>query len=182
VELDGEWILSEEFLDTVFQKMVGQGLLKTTFWEGTVIDESHFVSLARNKNNHMVFFFEERNCVGFAWLSSVTSNYAFDHFCLFKEVWGRSVEIGKDCVDYWFSWPGDGGPLLDVIIGIVPGFNKRAHKFVEKLGWTRLGVIPGMFRNQDRDRDDAVIFYKLREQWVKTTQPMTLQDKQPRHK
>ncbi len=162
VQIEDEWILSEVFLDSVFDKMVGQKLLKTTFWEGRVTDESHFVNLARSPNNHMVFFFEERNCVGFAWLSAVTSNYAFAHFCLFKEIWGRSDEVGKKGVDYWFSWPGTEGPLLDVLIGIMPGFNKLAHKFVERLGWTRLGVIPGMFRDSDRNREDAAIYYVSR--------------------
>jgi len=162
VQLDGEWILSEMFLDSVFNKIVDQGLLKTTFWEGSITDESHFVRLARAPGNHVVFFFEGDTCVGFAWLSSVTSNYGFAHFCLFKEVWGRSVEIGKNCIDYWFSWPGTNGPLLDVIVGIMPGFNKRAHKFIENLGLTRLGVIPGMFRDQERNREDAVIYYKSR--------------------
>ena len=158
-QLPGEWILSEDFLDSVFGKLVDQELLKTTFWEGTVTDQSHFVRLAKSPNNHMVFFFEEQNCVGFAWLSSVTSNYAFAHFCMFKEVWGRAIEIGKTGVDYWFSWPGTDGPLLDVIVGIMPGFNHRAHKYVENLGWTRLGVIPGMFRDKERNREDAVIYY-----------------------
>jgi len=163
VQIEGEWILSEEFLDSVFNKLVDQDLLKTTFWEGHITDESHFVTLARNPHNHMVFFFEERNCVGFAWLSGVTSNFAFQHFCLFKEAWGRSVAVGKNCVDYWFSWPGaDGLRLLDVLIGIMPGFNKRAHKYVERLGWTRLGVIPGMFKDLDQNRDDAVIYYTTR--------------------
>ena len=159
VQIDGEWILSEEFLEGIFDKIIDQGLLKTTFWEGGVTEKSQFVALARNPNNHLVFAFEEKNCVGVGWLSAVMSNYAFAHFCLFKEIWGRSVNIGKTCVDYWFSWPGEGGPLLDSIIGIMPGFNKRAHNYVARLGWTRLGRIPGMFRDKTRNREDAVIYY-----------------------
>ena len=162
VQIDDEWILSEAFLDSVFEKMVQQKLLKTVFWERQVTDESHFVKLAKNPHNHMVFFFEETNCVGFAWLSSVASNYAFGNFCLFREVWGRTADIGKTCVGYWFSWPGNDGPLLDVIIGIMPGFNERAHKYIEGLGFTRLGVIPKMFRDLDRNREDAVIYYITR--------------------
>ena len=162
VQIEGEWILSEEFLDSVFNKLVDQGLLKTTFWEGHITDEGHFVTLARSPHNHMVFFFEERNCVGFAWLSGVTSNFAFAHFCLFKDVWGSAVDVGKNCIRYWLSWPGMNGPLLDVIIGIMPGFNKRAHRYIEKLGLTRLGVIPGMFKDSDQNREDAVIYYMTR--------------------
>jgi len=147
---------------SVFDKIVEQDLLKTTFWEGTIVDASQFLGMAKSPNNHVVLFFEEQNCVGLAWLSAVTSNYAFGHFCLFRETWGHSVNIGKTCVDYWFSWPGTGGPLLDVIIGIMPGFNKRAHKYIENLGFTRLGRIPGMFRDKERNREDAVIYYTSR--------------------
>jgi len=162
VQIDGEWMLSDDFMGSVFDKMVDQGLLKTTFWEGSVIDFGQFIGMSKKPGNHMVLFFEQKRCVGFAWLSAVTSNYAFAHFCLFKEIWGRSVNIGKTCVDYWFSWPGDNGPLLDVIVGLMPGFNTRAHKYVEKLGWIELGTIPGMFRDKDRNREDAVIYYTSR--------------------
>ena len=163
VKIDGEWILSDEFLDAIFDKMIKERLLKTTFWEGHITDHSHFVKLVQSQHNHVVFLFEATRCIGFAWLSAVTSNYAFGHFCVFREAWGRSVDIGKTTLDYWFSWPGTNGPLLDVILGIIPGFNKRAHKFVERLGLTRLGVIPGMFRDQNRNRDDAVIYYRGRD-------------------
>jgi len=163
VQIDGEWVLSDDFLDSIFQKMEEQGLVKTTFWEGNITDESHFIGLVKNRNNHVVFFFQGRQCVGLAWLSAVTSNYAFGHFCLFREIWGDTEKVGRDCVDYWFSWPGSNGPLLDVIVGIMPGFNRRAHKFVERIGWERLGSIPGMFRDSELSRDDAVIYYVTRD-------------------
>ena len=162
VPYEGVWTFNDEFLETVFDKMVDQKLLKTTFWEGSITNEAQFVGMVKNSNNHVVFFLEDDDCVGFAWLSAVTSNYAFAHFCLFREMWGRSVKIGKDCMDYWFSWPGDGGPLLDVIVGIMPGVNKPAHKYVEKLGWIRLGIIPNMFRDKERNQEDAVIYYTSR--------------------
>jgi len=163
VQLEGEWILSDAFMVSVFDKMVEQMLLKKTFWEGSVVDQAQFIGMVKNPNNQVVLFFEDENCVGLAWLSAVTSNYAFAHFCLFREIWGRSVNIGKTCMDYWFSWPDkDDGPLLDVIVGIMPGFNTWAHKYVEKLGWIRLGIIPGMFRDKTRNREDAVIYYTSR--------------------
>ncbi len=162
VKIEDEWILSDGFMASVFEKIVDQGLFKTVFWEGNIADKEQFINLAQSPHNHVVLFFEEQECVGLAWLSAVTTNYAFAHFCAFREIWGRSVNIGKTCMDYWFSWPGEGGPLLDVIIGIMPGFNKQAHKYVEKLDWIRLGVIPEMLRDKQRNRDDAVIYYKLR--------------------
>ena len=162
VPLGDAWTFSEEFLGAVFDKIVEQKLLKTTFWEGSITNAVEFVSMVKSPNNHVVFFLEGDDCLGLAWLSAVTSNYAFAHFCSFREIYGRSVKLGKDCVDYWFSWPGDGGPLLDVIVGIMPGINKTAHKYVEKLGWIRLGIIPGMFRDKERNQEDAVIYYTSR--------------------
>ena len=70
---EDNWILSEAFLDSVFDKMIEQGLLKTTFWEENVTDHSHFVNLSKNPNNHVVFFFQGRAVVGFAWLSSLAA-------------------------------------------------------------------------------------------------------------
>jgi RimJ/RimL family protein N-acetyltransferase len=147
----------------VWDKLVRQDLVKSAFWEGGVTDEFGFLAALKNKGNHPVFFVRDGTPVGFAFLSLVTGNYAFGHFCLFKEVWGKeSVEVGKNCIEYWFSWPGLVGPLLDVIIGLMTASNVRAHKYIEKLGFTRLGTIPNMFKNQFMDRDDAVIYFKTR--------------------
>jgi RimJ/RimL family protein N-acetyltransferase len=163
VQIDGEWILPDYELDRIFQKIRSQGLLKTTFWEERVQYYLQFEGMMKSPNNHPVLFYDGRVCVGLAWLSGVSGNFAFTHYCLFREVWGkRTLEIGQKALDYWFSWPGEDGPLLDVLIGILPGFNKRAHRFADRLGWKRLGEIPRMFKDRQGDRDHAVVYFKER--------------------
>ena len=59
VQIDGEWILSDTFMISVFDKIVEQDLLKTTFWEGTIVDASQFLGMAKSPNNHVVLFLIE---------------------------------------------------------------------------------------------------------------------------
>ena len=52
--------------------------------------------------------------------------------------------MGFRLLDYWFSFPGDEGPLFDVLIGNIPARNRLAIKYIKKLGFVELGEIPHM--------------------------------------
>lgn len=154
------WILSDAFLDGIYQQTHDEGLAGAVFWASPFSSSLEFAEFC--KRNILTFVFEGRVCVGYVWLTGVANSYAFGHFCFFRSVWGRTTEMGRKVTDYWFSFPGTDGPLLDTIIGLVPGFNKRAHAFVERTGFKRLGHIPKMLKNKLGDREDAVVFYMSR--------------------
>ena len=164
---DGQtWILHDDFVGAVYDQMIHEGLLKTVFWGGHVSSKPEFIEFCKNSHNVLSFIFDRDlnngQCVGFSWLGPISDNYAFGHFCLFKSVYGgKYKDIGDLMLNYWFSF-GTATPLFDVILGMVPGFNKKAQAFVEKIGMTRLGVIPTMCKKKTGEIDDAVIFYKLR--------------------
>ena len=163
VEMDGGWILSDEFLSDMWVQLLDEDLMQTVFWEGNVSSVDEFSAFCKRQHNVLAFIFDDRECVGFAWLGPMSGNYAFAHFCLFRSIWGeKTTEVGQLVLRYWFDFPGHAGPLIDVIIGMVPGFNTQAHKFVIRLGMTRLGAIPTLFKNKRGDVDEAVIFYILR--------------------
>lgn len=139
-------------------------MIRRVFWDGSIADARSFIEFMKRPGNIVTLLFKGGRCAGYAWLTGLCSNYAFGHFCFLRSVWGpQADEAGRMYLDYWFSFPGNDGPLLDTILGMVPGFNKLAHQYVERIGFQRLGVIPGMLRNKQGDRDDAVIFYLRRE-------------------
>jgi len=159
-EGDG-WNANDMFLASLYQRTEDQSLVKIVYWEGSVRSHQDFIEMAKRRSTVMVFPFEGDRCVGYAWLAPITGNYALPHFCFFKEVWGdRSREIAREIIDYWFSFPGEGGRLLDVLIGVIPDLNVHARKFVEKVGGTYIGIVPNMFKSVDHDgRRDAYFYY-----------------------
>ena len=158
-EIEDEWILSDAFLVRMYEQTRDEGLLNIVFVGGGIAAAADFIALCKSPRNAMVFAFEGQICVGYAWLSGMAGNYAFAHFCFFKSIWGRRTsDVGKMLIDYWFSFP---GPLFDTIIGVIPGFNRLAHKFVVGLGFVHLGTIPGMLKNRF-GRENAEVFYLSR--------------------
>lgn len=164
VEIDGIRTLSDSHLKQAYAKTVSDGTHTAVFSDGKVRSPDDFVSLMKDSRNLPVFIFDDSRMLGYAWINSICDNHAFAHFNFFKETWGaESKEMGKMLLEYWFSFPGTNGSLLDVIIGMIPKFNSRAINFTRKIGFERVGEIPNMLLNAYAGkREPAVILYKVR--------------------
>ena len=163
IEFNGTRTLSDDVLKEVFATIKREGTLATVFCDGKVSSPEDFIFTMKNPNNIVAFILLDGQIKGFAWLNGCSDNYAFAHFCFFKEVWGKAEAMGKAVLDYWFKFPGVEGPLFDLILGLMPKFNQRAQKFVERLGFVRVGEIPKM-AVRGTDRVPSVVSYLLRTQ------------------
>lgn len=152
---------SDIFLRSLYQRTVDQNLAKIVFWEGTVESHQQFVDMMKRNTVILSFAFAGNECVGYAWLCPVSGNYAYPHFCFFRDSWGEtSRKLGTMFLDQWFAFDDDeGGRLLDILFGIIPKFNVWAKNYVIEIGATMVGEVPGLFKNKHGDRDDGVIFY-----------------------
>ena len=152
---------SDMFLASLYQRTLDQGLAKTVFWSGEIASHAQFIELAKRQSVVMSFAFIGQDCAGYAWLCPITGNYAYPHFVFFRNSLGEdSKKLGKMFIDQWFGFTdSDGGRLLDLLFGVVPDFNKLAHKYVEKIGGTKLGKVPKLFKNKQGERRDALVFY-----------------------
>ena len=148
--------MTDELIGSAFEKMQEQDLVATTFWEGTTDTKERFIALMKAERNIVQFILCGGQLLGVTWINGLSGNYAFAHFCLFR---GRKTrEIGKLVQQYWF----DLDASLDIFIGMIPECNRLANNFVQRLGWTKLGAIPGMFKHIDGKRQAAVIHYTSR--------------------
>jgi hypothetical protein len=138
------------------------------FYEGTVKTADEFVQLMQNPSNVPVFLFKGKECFGCAWLNGSAGSMAFAHFCFKKAAWGDwTLLMGYMLMDYWFAFPGEDGPLFRFIFGMMPGFNKAATKYVERLGWEYLGSVPRMLKCEYRvGWASAEIYYISRLNYV----------------
>lgn len=143
--------------------MVAQGLVSTVFVGSTIKNSGEFLKMLRSTANVAVFAVLGDRCVGFAWLNGIGINNAYGHFCYFENEDVTAVQFGQKVLEYWWSLVGPSGGALDVILGAVPAFNKRAVSYVQKLGFVKLGEIPNLFVNPfTGERWASVVVYCTR--------------------
>ena len=159
VEINGQKTITDEQIRSIWNQLVKDGTEKVVFYESGVKNEEEFLKWVKNPNNLMVFPIREDKLMGVAWINGINGNYAFGHFAFFKESAGKyTIDMGKEILDYWFSIPGDDGPLFEVILGLIPEFNQKALHYIEKLGFERVGRIPRIV-NRNGNKEAAILSY-----------------------
>lgn len=142
-KLEGQWTLPESLVFSVGKRAWDQGVLETVFINGGVTSSEDFLWTMQRPTNLPVFAFVNKICIGVAWLNNISGNHAFGHFLFLKGGRGETArDAGKLILKYWLAFSAEDGPILDVVLGLVPSFNERAIKFVQDLGMTKLGEIP----------------------------------------
>lgn len=81
-------------------------------------------------------------------------------FIFLKKYWQRhaSLEAGKRIMRHWFT---ETEPKLDVAIGLIAATNTLANRYVQGLGWTRLGDLPGC-QQYAGEQTDAIMWRMTR--------------------
>lgn len=142
-EINGIRTISDNDIKDIFSRMKQEGTLKTVFYNESITNEDEFLRFFKCGSNFIVVAYLDKEMCGFGWINNLNKTYAFTHFCFFKEYWGEKTDgIGKACLDYFDSWDS-----FKVFVGMVPAFNKRAIKFVKRMGYTEIGTIPEMVEN-----------------------------------
>lgn len=136
-----------------------EGTFKTVFFDGRVRTPADFLKAMKSPRNMPIFAFYGDDFLGFAWLNSLADNYGFAHFCGMRVSYGDlAVRVGEMVVDYWMAFPS-----LEILLGVTPGNNPLALRFIGKLGFQRIGEIPGMIMDvYEGERASAVISYYSR--------------------
>jgi hypothetical protein len=157
--LEDGWSLPDEFLYSLAIQMVREGTFHHVFYDGTITSPEAFLETMQKPANVPVFFFDGSEPLGFAWLNGLSGNLAFAHFGGLKSARGRSVKIGQLAVKYWMT----NFKFLSVILGITPQPNRLAVRFIERIGFTVLGEIPGvLFDAFKAEKVSAVVSYYAR--------------------
>ena len=158
-----DYSLSDDVLHGLWDQIVKENLVSVVFHDGKLNDAQAFIDYLKSDRNLPIFVFVNHKIQAMAWLNSIMNNYAFGHFLMLSEAWGKYTHaIGSKIIDYWFSFPGLHGYLFDLILGLVPDDNMRAHRFVKGLGFIEVGTIPKMLYNAKMaDFKTAKLFYIL---------------------
>ncbi len=161
--VDG-WTVPDEVVKATFDKFVQDGTVNQIFYDGNTNNREAFFNFMRNPNNVPQWILVDQIPSGVCWLNGMGPGYAFAHYGLFKETWGKTTEdIAKECQKYWFSMQNNGEYLLDILLGMTPTFNRKAAHFLNKIGWTILGEIPNLHYVPHLGRKTSILIsYKQR--------------------
>lgn len=144
---NGAHSLTDEVMAAIFYRAKEKNLIRRTFTDGKIREVGDWMAFIRNPGNVIHTVWSPETCVAVAWLMEFGTNYATAHFFMFPEIYGRSVDVGKLSLNYWFSFQNGERPLLDVICGQTPANNRLALKFIKKIGFETLGTIPKIAYN-----------------------------------
>lgn len=158
--MNGARTLPDTFLEDVFDRMVGEGLLSIVFANVNVRSSDDFLRLMRHPSNIPVFAVSGSTCLGFAWLNGIGATFAYAHFCTFANDIATPEEMGASVLDYWWK----SFSTIEVLLGTIPSFNPKAIAFVERMGFSRVGEIPRLYVNpMTKEHCSAVVLYQTRQ-------------------
>lgn len=138
-ERDGVRTISDSAWMQVWHKLEEQGIAKIVFSDGTINTPHRFLDFIKEQRNLVSMVLVDDVPGGFGWVNGIAKNHAFAHYAFFRETWGKQTdEMAHALVSYWF----DTRFPFDILIGQTPEWNRKAVRFLSRIGWTVVGTIP----------------------------------------
>ena len=151
--------IPNEFFWYFWDKLEEAQIHDKVFYSERIADKNAFTTFMKFMALPiMVINKESKMPVGMGWLTDMAENRAFAHFAFLPDVWGHAAELGKMLQDYCFKVQ-----PLELLLGIVPEWNKYAQSFTERTGGTKLGTIPKVCRKPDGTYESGIMYYLTRE-------------------
>jgi len=160
--VEGNWNLPDHFLYQFADRLRAENIFDKVFYEGTIVTNVDFMLTMKAPGNLPVFLFCDTEPLGVAWINGAAGNMAFVHFAFLKKSWGKVTKnMGKRLLDYWFSFPGEDGPLFEFLFGMMPTFNRQAFRYMKSMGFKVIGEVPKFHKSPYHDDllDIVVSYY-----------------------
>lgn len=134
------------------------------FMEPQVRDATEFLQLFKRNDRKLSYIIrdEENRDIAIFWLENFRGGSAEMGFAIAnKRMQLRVFEAGKLALEYIFKIQADGEPAILTVWGICHEDNKKAIRFLETIGLSRLGTMPSAIYDHREDRTvGGVILYK----------------------
>jgi len=165
VGAEDTWTIHDETVKRTFDVMFEQELHTVVFVDGSIKNRDEFLAYAKSSKNLFQWVLVNGMIAGVCWLNNFAGKQAFGHFCFFADTWGKyTKQMGLQVINYWFDMKMDETPILDIVFGIIPNFNKKAIGYVESLGFVKMTPsIPEMIHCKYRgEKCDATLLFLKR--------------------
>ncbi|WP_027185653.1 hypothetical protein [Desulfovibrio inopinatus] len=163
---DGIPSMRDSFVMTLYDRMIDERLYRSVFFDRSMSDRFAFLALAKREST--LFFVEtiQNTPAGFFWLDRAGMRAWHIHFCIFREHWGETATaMGHEAFRVARHLrEAIGG--IDVIVGIIPTWNRFARAYALRVGMQPTGTIPHyLYDGHDQTSVDAAVYaYTLKEE------------------
>lgn len=148
----------EEDLEYIWAKLVEQDSVRTIFYDGSIDGMARFKNFALADYNRFFALIYQGNIEAIAWLNGYEGKSVRVHFGVVDPAiigTGRTVEHGKHFTRWALSQRD-----IWTLAGVTPAENKLALRFIKRLGFQRVGVIPEAYECPwTKKAQDIVISY-----------------------
>ena len=159
-----EWSLTNYDLSIIYYKILEQRLLKTLFYDGSILSTQAFIDKMKDPGVRLFLGFHEGEIALLSFLTTFDQRTAQGHFTSLKiksEI--DIVKEGKYFVNQLLNMKREDTYYFDTFYGIVPVTNKLAIRFSERCGMTKAGIIPKFCFNYFEQKSvDGQILYIVR--------------------
>ncbi|MFA7256045.1 MAG: hypothetical protein WC047_00520 [Kiritimatiellales bacterium] len=165
IVVDGIPTMPDSFLAGLYNNLVGDGIEKLAFSDGSVRCADDFVRLFKSGSQLLFVLTRDESPLVVGWINTFEGKRAQIHFSVFKRGIGRDhIALGKKMIGHCFSLQINGEFLFDVFYGITPTSNKLACRYAKKI-MTVAATIPNFCYNfWDKTSSDGLVTYISRVQ------------------
>ena len=136
---DGVPKFKNSFLVNLFIQMEEEKISDVVFRDIEKMDFKQWLWLFRSGYSRLYVVFDEGHPVALGWLTKMEHKSCHIHFCVFEKGRGtHSVEYGKElCKKIFYDF--------SCITAYVPIDNEKILHYSEKVGFKKVGMIPGFY-------------------------------------
>lgn len=163
-QINGAWSVPDTTIKAIWEQLILDGTANIVFSDGEIKDAGDFVGFAKNVNNLIALVYVDKDLSGLGWVNGINKDRAFAHYAFFKSEWGRNTDgMATALLNYWLlsEYPdGVAAFPFEMLIGQTPVWNRKAVKFLQRIGFTVLGILPKTTKGHG-----LVISYLTKEQY-----------------
>ncbi|MHC4757098.1 MAG: hypothetical protein ACYTE8_00415 [Planctomycetota bacterium] len=159
--IDGVPTFKDSELEALYNRVVSEGIEPTLFHDDSVNSVEGFIRSAKDSDNTLMFIImDDDEPMGCIWLNRFERVSAQGHFVYFKDFWGTGKPLAATKKFLRLATH----ILFPTIIGIMPSWNRVAHKHCMAAGMHKLGRVPAMLYSKEKQcPTEATIFYSTKE-------------------
>ena len=161
---------ADKFLPWMWNKLKEDGLVELYFPGQSEFGFANFVKMFSSNDTKVLLVVTKDaegkfdQAVGFATWQPMplgATNAAMVGFVFLKDFWDRhvSVEAAQSIMRYWFDTS-----HIDVTVGAVAADNHLAQRFLLRIGWEKVGVLPAMHQYEGK-QSDATLWCMTRQRF-----------------
>ena len=160
--------ITQPMLRMVWERILEESLVPVLFYDGSIQTWPQFLECMTRQGGCPFVIIRKANPVMFAWVNDTEGQSMRMHFTMFRDSWGEkrhAAAIARHLLEFVLTRKDEQGFLIDTIVGVTPTSNRLACRFVQRVGLTKLGVIPHAISlyYEDGRTDDAMVTYATRE-------------------